>query len=100
MRQKFKYSEALREIEDIISAIEGETVDVDVLTDKVKRAITLINACKARLRQTVMTSTFPLRKVLSSSGAAKLFIAAFPSSKLTAYIFFPFFDISHYLLLG
>ncbi|MCG6552638.1 MAG: exodeoxyribonuclease VII small subunit [Candidatus Magnetominusculus sp. LBB02] len=67
MRQKFKYSEALREIEDIISAIEGETVDVDVLTDKVKRAITLINACKARLRQT----EDDLKDVLKDFGEGK-----------------------------
>ncbi|MBF0554440.1 MAG: exodeoxyribonuclease VII small subunit [Nitrospirae bacterium] len=52
MKQEFKYSEALREIEEIISEIEGETIDVDVLTEKVKRAIKLIKACKARLRTT------------------------------------------------
>ncbi|MBF0457084.1 MAG: exodeoxyribonuclease VII small subunit [Nitrospirae bacterium] len=52
MKQKFKYSEALREIEGIISEIEDESIDIDVLTEKVKRVITLIKACKARLRAT------------------------------------------------
>ncbi|WP_420266148.1 exodeoxyribonuclease VII small subunit [Candidatus Magnetominusculus dajiuhuensis] len=52
MKQGFKYSEALKEIEGIISEIESETIDVDVLTEKVKRAIKLIKACKARLRTT------------------------------------------------
>ncbi|MBF0320928.1 MAG: exodeoxyribonuclease VII small subunit [Nitrospirae bacterium] len=52
MKQEFKYSKALKEIEDIIAGIEGETIDVDVLAEKVKRAITLIKACKERLRKT------------------------------------------------
>ncbi|MEO5359833.1 MAG: exodeoxyribonuclease VII small subunit [Nitrospirota bacterium] len=52
MKQGFKYSKALKEIEEIISEIESETIDVDVLTEKVKRAITLIKACKERLHDT------------------------------------------------
>ncbi|KWT86076.1 exodeoxyribonuclease VII small subunit [Candidatus Magnetominusculus xianensis] len=52
MKQGFKYSKALKEIEEIISEIESETIDVDVLTEKVKRAITLIKSCKERLRDT------------------------------------------------
>lgn len=52
MKKEFKYSEALREIEEIISEIEDESIDIDVLTEKVRRVITLIKACKARLRAT------------------------------------------------
>ncbi len=52
MEKKLLYSEALKEIEAIITEIEDETIEVDVLTKKVKRAIELITSCKTRLRKT------------------------------------------------
>ncbi|RJQ55609.1 MAG: exodeoxyribonuclease VII small subunit [Nitrospiraceae bacterium] len=44
------YKEALEEIEAIVEEIENETVDVDVLAEKVKRAAFLIKYCKAKLK--------------------------------------------------
>jgi len=38
------------ELEQIISEIETEDVDVDVLAGKVKRAVLLVKLCKTRLR--------------------------------------------------
>jgi exodeoxyribonuclease VII small subunit len=52
MTAKRTYAEALGEIEGIISEIENETIEVDVLSDKVKRAVELIGYCKSRLRKT------------------------------------------------
>ena len=46
------YGEALEELERIIEEIEGEAVDVDALTEKVKRATFLIGFCKERLKDT------------------------------------------------
>jgi exodeoxyribonuclease VII small subunit len=46
------YSSALTELDAIVKEIEGETVSVDELTDKVKRATFLISFCKERLRLT------------------------------------------------
>lgn len=46
------YSQALSELEKIISEIESEEVDVDVLAEKVKRASYLIKFCTTRLRST------------------------------------------------
>ena len=46
------YGEAVEELEQIISEIEEESVDVDVLTKRVKRATFLIGFCKERLRAT------------------------------------------------
>ncbi len=43
------YSKAIEEIEDIINYISGDSVDVDKLTDNVKRATELIKTCKERL---------------------------------------------------
>ena len=44
------YSQALMELEQIISEIETEDVDVDALAEKVKRAAFLVKLCKTRLR--------------------------------------------------
>ncbi|MBI5640471.1 MAG: exodeoxyribonuclease VII small subunit [Nitrospirae bacterium] len=52
-RQKqLTYSQASRELQQIISEIESENVDLDVLAEKVKRATYLIKFCKSRLRDT------------------------------------------------
>ena len=49
---KLSYSEAKKELEEIVSAIETGELDVDSLTDKVKRASELIGFCKAKLAGT------------------------------------------------
>jgi len=46
------YREAIEELEAIVQEIEGETIDVDVLTEKVKRATYLIKLCRKKLRDT------------------------------------------------
>ncbi len=50
--KQITYSQALNELEKIISEIESEKIDVDVLAEKVKRAAYLIKFCKVRLRST------------------------------------------------
>ncbi|MBF0344099.1 MAG: exodeoxyribonuclease VII small subunit [Nitrospirae bacterium] len=52
MKEEKTYSQAIKDIEKIISEIEKETIDVDVLTVRVKSAIELIKGCKSRLRKT------------------------------------------------
>ena len=46
------YGEAVEELERIITEIEQESIDVDALTEKVKRATFLIGFCKDRLKDT------------------------------------------------
>ncbi|MBI5099553.1 MAG: exodeoxyribonuclease VII small subunit [Nitrospirae bacterium] len=46
------YKNAIEEIESIVEEIENETVDVDVLAEKVKRAAYLIKYCKSKLKAT------------------------------------------------
>ncbi len=46
------YAEAKKELENIVSAIETGELDVDALTDKVKRASELITFCKEKLTKT------------------------------------------------
>jgi exodeoxyribonuclease VII small subunit len=51
-KKKLTYARAVQELEKIISEIETENIDVDVLTEKVKRATHLIKFCKGSLRAT------------------------------------------------
>ena len=51
-KMELGYGKALEELEGLIEDIEGEGVDVDALTEKVKRATFLIGFCKERLKDT------------------------------------------------
>lgn len=46
------YKEAVAEIEVILEKIENEELDVDDLTEKVKRVSLLIKLCKEKLHNT------------------------------------------------
>lgn len=50
--EKLTYDLAKKELEAIVSAIESGEMDVDLLTDKVKRASQLISFCKEKLTKT------------------------------------------------
>ena len=52
MATDLTYEKAYAELKEIASAIESETVTVDVLAEKVKRASELIEFCQQRLRST------------------------------------------------
>ncbi len=51
-KSKLTYTKAKLELEEIVNAIESGTLDVDALTDKVKRASELIVFCKHKLTET------------------------------------------------
>lgn len=51
-RKTQSYKEAVAEVEEILSQIENEELEVDELTEKVKRATTLLKWCKDKLRET------------------------------------------------
>jgi exodeoxyribonuclease VII small subunit len=46
------YEEAYRELAEIAEEIQNESVSVDVLAQKVKRAAELITYCQGKLRST------------------------------------------------
>jgi exodeoxyribonuclease VII small subunit len=50
--KELTYSQALAELEKIISRIESEEVDVDALAEQVKRASVLIRFCREKLQST------------------------------------------------
>ena len=43
------YAEALAELEEILSGLEDEDVDVDTLAEQVQRAAELIELCRERI---------------------------------------------------
>ena len=51
-KKKLNYTKAISELEQIINEIETESIDVDVLTERVKRAAYLIKFCRGNLRTT------------------------------------------------
>ncbi len=46
------YKEALAEIEQIVSNLEGDKLDIDQLSVSVKRVAELIKFCKSKLKET------------------------------------------------
>lgn len=46
------YKEAITEIEEILGQLENNELDVDELSDKVKRVSQLVSLCKEKLHNT------------------------------------------------
>jgi exodeoxyribonuclease VII small subunit len=51
-KMDISYNDAVEEIEEILHQIENEELDIDILSDKVKRVSTLLKLCKKKLHQT------------------------------------------------
>jgi exodeoxyribonuclease VII small subunit len=52
MDKKITYTEAMKELEEIVAEIEQGEITVDTLSEKVKRASELIKVCKQKLTST------------------------------------------------
>jgi exodeoxyribonuclease VII small subunit len=52
MDKNITYNSAIEEIESILAEIENEIVDIDIVTEKVKRVSELLTFCKTKLRTT------------------------------------------------
>jgi exodeoxyribonuclease VII small subunit len=50
--EQMSYTEAKKELTEIVTAIETGELDVDALTEKVKRATELILFCRTKLTHT------------------------------------------------
>ncbi len=51
-KKKLTYLEAMQELENILAQMEENTLEIDSLADRVKRASELIAFCKEQLRTT------------------------------------------------
>jgi exonuclease VII small subunit len=52
MAKEIKYEEALSQLEDIVSKMENEELDIDELTTELKKAQKLVKLCKDKLTKT------------------------------------------------
>ncbi|MFC2096137.1 exodeoxyribonuclease VII small subunit [Bacteroidota bacterium] len=51
-KKDISYNEAITEIEEILYQIENEELDIDILTEKVKKVSALLKLCRKKLHQT------------------------------------------------
>jgi exodeoxyribonuclease VII small subunit len=51
-KKTVSYKEAITEIEEILSRLENNELDVDELSEKVKRVSQLVTLCKEKLHNT------------------------------------------------
>lgn len=47
-----KYGEAIEELQGILEDLESEKIDVDEVSDKVKKAVELIKLCREKIEKT------------------------------------------------
>ncbi len=52
VKKTIKYSEAVSELNEILLGLESESIDVDDVSAKVKRATELIKLCKDKISKT------------------------------------------------
>ena len=52
MAKEIKYEEALSQLEDIVSKMENEELDIDELTTELTQAQKLVKLCKDKLTKT------------------------------------------------
>ncbi|MBO5186995.1 MAG: exodeoxyribonuclease VII small subunit [Prevotella sp.] len=52
MKKEIKYEEAVKELEDIVRQMESDSLDIDIMSERLKRAQELITICKSKLTKT------------------------------------------------
>jgi len=52
MEKKLTYTEAMKQLEEIVGQLEDNTLDIDLLAEKVKTAQELIKFCRDKLYKT------------------------------------------------
>lgn len=70
MSEKLNYTQAFEELQQIVQEIEQGEISVDELSQKVKRAATLIKICKDKLSSTEEDVSIILKEL--ESGKEKL----------------------------
>lgn len=51
-KEEIKYEEAVRQLEDIVEKLENDELDIDSMSDNLKKAQKLIKLCKDKLTKT------------------------------------------------
>ena len=66
IKKALSYKEAIAEIEDILQQIENDELDVDQLSDKVKRLSSLVSFCREKLHNTELEIEKILKEIEKS----------------------------------
>jgi exodeoxyribonuclease VII small subunit len=64
-KKQFSYKEAISELEKIMYKLENEEIDLDQLSEEVKRASELISKCKDKLKLTEIEVDNIVKKINS-----------------------------------
>ena len=64
MKEELKYEQAYQELQTIVRRMENDELDIDQLSDQLKRAQQLIKLCKDKLTKT----DEEIKKILASEG--------------------------------
>lgn len=51
-KKEIKYEEAVAQLEEIVEKMENDELDIDQLSEQLKRAKELVKLCKAKLTKT------------------------------------------------
>ena len=51
-KEEFKYEEAVRQLEDIVEKLKNDELDIDSMSENLKKAQKLIKLCKDKLTKT------------------------------------------------
>ncbi len=51
-KKKFSYEQSMKELESIMQKLENEEIDIDQLSENVKKASEIIIQCREQLRKT------------------------------------------------
>ena len=51
-KEEIKYEEAVRQLEDIVEKLENDELDIDSMSENLKKAQKLIKLCKDKLTKT------------------------------------------------
>jgi exodeoxyribonuclease VII small subunit len=65
-KKQFSYTEAFSELEKIMYRLENEEIDLDQLSENVKRASELITNCKDKLKSTETEVDNIIKKINST----------------------------------
>ena len=57
MGKKLTYTEAFKELQEIVAEIENEEIGIDLLESRIKRASELLRICKDKLHKTEKSVT-------------------------------------------
>ena len=76
-----KYEQAVRELEQIVERMENDELDIDQLSEQLKRAKTLVKLCKDRLTKT----DEEIKKLLSEDWFLKKTISDKKTQKWTSF---------------